>query len=80
MASQKIGEAILELLADGQPHTKQEIILQCMDELSSANALQVHICGLRKLLRPRGQDIICELVNRRINYRHIRLLQSASVG
>ena len=75
----KVGERILQILSDGLPHDREEL-RRCVDEMSSFHNLQNHLVALRKTLRPNGEDIVCELANRRIHYRHIRLLASATDG
>lgn len=73
---------ILSALADGMPHPKAEL-KGCVDEqlaLVDDSALRAHLARIRKKLRPKGQDIICELLNRSIHWRHVRLLPSAVRG
>lgn len=65
---------ILEILSDGLPHTPEELLPAIGDELADIPTLQVHICRIRKVLRPAGQDIIAEYVRRDCRYRHVRLL------
>lgn len=67
---------ILQLLSDGRRHLRQEILDKCFDdELASPANLNCHLSNIRKhVLRPLGEDIICELNRRRICYRHVRLL------
>lgn len=67
-----IREAILELLADGRPHHKKELHALCGP--SNLRSLTSHISTLRLILRPRGEDIVCEFANRTIYYRHVRLI------
>jgi len=75
----KTQRAILDVLSDGGPHPREEL-RQCLDdELASLAAMRVHLSELRKLLRPQGQDIICELRHRKTHYRHVRLLKPYAV-
>ena len=71
---------LLGILADGMPHSIQELHTAIPDELSSPRAVITHISKLRKVLRPKGEDIICEYAKRRRFYRQIRLLASATDG
>lgn len=71
---------MLILLSDGRPHTKEELHGCLWDELSKKSAINYHLLLLRKLLRTRGEDIICEFSRRRRVYRHVRLLSSAYDG
>lgn len=77
--------AMLSVLADGMPHTRMELHACLPDELGPLSNVWKHVTNIRKILRPRGQDILCELVTApkggsRIQYRHVRLLASAYDG
>jgi len=76
----KTEQLMLNVLADGYPHTREELHACLPDELSALGAIKRHLSGIRKKLRPQGQDIICELRDRRPLYRHVRLLASATDG
>lgn len=75
-----VAERILALLADGQPHTNKEVHGCLYDELGPVRNVRAHITNLRKILRPKGEDIVCEFYKMRYCYRHIRLLASACDG
>lgn len=66
--------AILRILADGMRHSRDDLVEVLPGENSDYRTLSVHLSKMRKMLRPIGQDIICELSDRKIHYRHIRLL------
>lgn len=66
--------AMLHVLSDGLPHRRAELHACLPDELARQQAVNVHLTRIRKYLLPHGQTIICELVNRSISYRHVRLL------
>jgi len=71
----RIQRKILKLLSDGLPHRPAEL-QQCLyDTETSLAGVRVHLTLLRKKLRPNGEDIICEYINRSYRYRHVRLLQ-----
>lgn len=69
--------AILDILSDGQPHAKDELIACLPDDLGDFGNVQNHLTNIRKKIRPR-EDIIAQLVQRRVYYRHIRVLISTS--
>lgn len=73
-------QAMLRVLADGCTHTREELHACLPDELSQPASIHPHLVRLRKILRPKGQDIICQLLNRKVHYRHVRLLASAVDG
>lgn len=68
-------QRILAVLADGEAHTRSELLL-CVDPEGFAVPvnLQNHISSIRKILRPAGQDIICEFAYRKFHYRQVRLI------
>jgi hypothetical protein len=69
---------IIALLADGLPHTRREVFGCLDDDLAQLSAIKRHLSVIRTMLRPVGQDIICELHRRSICYRHVRLLTDPS--
>lgn len=68
---------ILDVLADGLPHRRDEL-LDCLDDplCSTRENLQAHLTRLRVKLRPAGHDIICQLLNNCLHYRHIVMLST----
>jgi hypothetical protein len=73
-----IRESMLRLLGDGMAHTREELHALCGP--SNMEVINDHISDLRKLLRPKGEDIICVLYKRKIAYRWVRLIGSANNG
>jgi len=73
-------QRMLNLLSDGLPHSR-EAMLECLqDEQVCSTAHTPHLLAIRKKLRPKGEDVICEYIKRRPYYRHVRLLPSAYDG
>lgn len=70
----KTERIILEILADGQAHTTKDLREVLSDELAGPKALASHMSHIRKLLRFRQEDIVCEYRDHKFHYRHIRLL------
>jgi len=69
--------ALLEIFSDGKAHRPEELQAVLYDEYNkSREALRVHISSLRKHLRPKGEDILCQTFGRHIKYIHIRYLTS----
>lgn len=66
---------ILELLSDGEPHSKAELRACIEDELAADGALHWWISRVRKAL-PNGHIIVCEFRNRKIHYRWALRLMS----
>jgi hypothetical protein len=66
--------AMLKVLSDGLPHSKAELHACLPDELSRPNSILRHLVDIRKVLRPRGQDVLCEYRDRARFYRWVRLL------
>lgn len=71
-------QSILNVLADGRPHSRDELIGCLEDDFANRKNLNVHLANLRARIRPVGRDIVCELVNRRICYRHVMLISNGS--
>jgi DNA-binding SARP family transcriptional activator len=66
---------ILEVLADGMPHRRESLHACLPDDMGALANLRFHLSQLRKVLRPLGQDIICQLYKNRLHYRHICVLR-----
>jgi hypothetical protein len=77
---------IMDVLADGEPHSLRELF-KLLDappgdaatslQLSTAFVcLQNHIKNVRKHVRPKGLDIVCQIIYRRKNYRLVRPITS----
>ena len=62
---------ILDLLEDGKPHRRKEVILTFGDEFTSRAALSIHLHRIRKVLNPKGQDVICQFLQRGYWYRWV---------
>lgn len=67
---------IIDVLSDGLPHRREELHACLPDELGDRINLNLHISNIRKKIVGRGEDIVCQLRNRRIHYRHVRMLHS----
>ena len=73
-------QRILALLSDGKAHRHEEI-RQCLpDELGDRHNIAAHLTAIRKVLRPRGEDIACQHIAREHYYIHVRLLHSPYDG
>lgn len=64
---------ILNVLADGKPHKKKELIDCLMDEMSDKTNLWRHIHSLRKKIRPYGGSILCVFHMRQFCYQRVKL-------
>lgn len=69
-----IRDRILAILSDGMPHCRYELLACLEDSEAELRTLQVHISMMRKPIRLRGEDIVCELFDGSPHYRHIKLL------
>lgn len=72
--------AILQVLSDGLPHRREELHACLPDELGPQRNIRAHITAIRKILRPRGEDVVCEYGRFGFGYRHVRLLANAYDG
>jgi len=73
-------EKMLAVLSDGMPHDRRELHACLPDELSQMNSIKIHLTKIRRVIQPRGEDIVCQYLNHRPQYRHVRLLHSAADG
>lgn len=64
---------IVQLLADGKPHTRKEIHDLLWDEQSPITAIRAHITNCRKMLRVLGEEIVCELYESKVHYRRVKV-------
>jgi DNA-binding response OmpR family regulator len=70
--------AILKVLEDGKPHPRDELRACLPDKLGNFQNVNVHVTNLRRKLRPRGHNVVCLLIQRRIHYQHVMLLHTQS--
>ncbi len=75
-----IQKEMLKVLSDGLPHKKIELHACLADDLGSMKNIHAHITFIRKHLREKGQDIICEFFKRKIHYRHVKLLRGITAN
>lgn len=67
-------QRILKVLQDGHPHPKRELNDCIDDELAAENrngckkAITFHLSGIRKVLRPKGYDLVTTLGRGQIWY------------
>jgi hypothetical protein len=67
-------QKIMDILQDGEPH-KRSRLMECIpDELSSDTQLRHHMKLIRDRLRPYGQTVLCQFMNRGLYYRWVRIL------
>jgi hypothetical protein len=64
---------MLAVLADGLSHSSQELHGCLSDDRQPVSHIHVHITGIRKLLRPRGEEVICQRLDGGTFYRWVRL-------
>lgn len=85
MAEQKIAKPpvkltpvqrkMLNLLSDGVPRTRRELHACLYDESGPLSRIQAHISGMRKVVRPLGEDIVITFFDQTICYRLVTLLK-----
>ena len=76
---------ILNLFADGQPHTSREIC-DAIDDMCSHKNMRTHLMLLRKKLEKIGENILCTVQGRekhglgglKLRYVHVSRLVSTS--
>lgn len=65
---------IMEMLSDGGPKTREQLLECLQDSEGEAGALAVHLTCLRRLINPRGYDITCRLSGGASWYRLVRFI------
>ena len=69
---------MMGVLADGRSHHRSELQKCLFDDLGSPRNVHPHLSSIRKKLKARGEGILCEYVHRRICYRYVRFVASAT--
>ena len=65
---------LMEVLGDGEPHARDELVACLEDEMSEWKNVKPHLTYIRKKLRPQQQEIVCQVVNRAFMYRLVGLV------
>lgn len=68
-------DKLLEILQDGEFHTRKELHEKCLPDCQFS-ALSRSLSYLRENLRARGLNIVCVLVHRRLGYQIVRNVRS----
>lgn len=71
-------QAMLDVLAGGRPHTRDELHACLPDELGEANNVHAHLSAIRKRLRSKGEDIVCRRLTGVPLYTWVRLVAVGS--
>ena len=66
-------QRIMDLLGDGMPHTKKEMVSCLADPMGGEDNVKPHLHGLRKKLLAKNETVLCVLVDRRVKYRWVAL-------
>lgn len=64
---------IMDLLNDGEPHVRADLLACLWDELGSLGTVRVHVHHLRKLLKPLDRDIVTRMIGRTLYYQQVRI-------
>lgn len=54
----RVHHRMLKILADGKPHSREELHSCLVDELGSVGTIRQHLHTMRKLL-PKDEEIVC---------------------
>ena len=73
-------QRILNVLNDGDTHTREELFECLEDDLAGKSAVQCQVSRLRSILKPQGLIIDCVYRSRRWLYRMSRHLASPYDG
>jgi hypothetical protein len=67
----------MDVLADGERHTKDQLVECLVDEMGNPRNVSFHVQRIRLTIRPAGQDVLCEFYQGRYYYRLVRLVSSS---
>lgn len=70
---------MLQLLADGEAHLNKELQTCLQDDLGPVSNIWAHLTAIRKVLRPRGQDIQSERRGSSTYYRWIDHVNGSNI-
>lgn len=77
-------QRIIDLLSDGLPHHRDEVVEQVIPNVKEPhkhrNTIAVHVFYLRSKIRGLGEDILTELRRGGIYYRRIILLPGTNIS
>lgn len=71
-------QRIMKVLLDGLPHKRSELHACLQDELADSKTVISHLCNLRKILRPKGLDVVCRSFGGR-GYHRFQLVRLLNV-
>lgn len=72
----EIERKILYVLADGEPHSREEIMGHVDEEQWTTTNLSSHVKNIRRKLKQVGHGIVCELREQKFHYRYVIFLHS----
>ena len=64
-------QRIMDLLSDGLPHTKKEMVLCLADPMGGEDNVKPHLHNLRKKLLIQNEAVLCVLVGGRVKYQFL---------
>lgn len=73
-----VARRMLDLMADGMPHSTEELRACLRDELGDVNNIHWHLGILRGSLKSNGETIQFERINGRSYYRRVRFVAPTS--
>ncbi len=69
---------LMNVLKDGEPHDRPELLACLLDSQATMDSIHIHLSRIRKKIRPLGHLILCEYINRKHYYRHVRRIKCSS--
>lgn len=63
-----VQRAIMDVLSDGKPHTKEELKSCLWDDMGVSKTVIIHISNIRKIIRPLGYIITIQVYRRTCSY------------
>lgn len=75
-----VQQRFVDVLRDGKPHTRKELILCLQDSEATWDNISVHMSAIRRVLRPRGLEVLCVFFKRQLGYQLVRPFNGVNCG
>lgn len=72
---QPVEQRIMRLLADGKPHTREEVHACLADRMAPLEAIKKHMTNIRKVVEPYGETVLCRMYYHKLRYQWVKLLR-----
>lgn len=71
-------QRIWDVLSDGRPHRTHELVACLLDSQATPRNMRQHLSQIRAKIRASGEAVLCEIHNRQVHYRRVKLLTAST--